>query len=152
VSRNEELGIMPAGQTLDGITWGILGQTYRPLQCTDESFAWHATLPPGTFVPPHNHPTQNEYLYLLEGSLDFWLNGEEKTGRPGDLVKLAMGVPHGIFNNSETETAKVLFWVAPTRGLYELFVGIDALDPQTPEAVVALAAQHEVEFLPPPAE
>ena len=43
-----------------------------------------------------------------------------------------------------------LFWVAPTGKLWELFQGIHDLDPQTGEAVAALAAQHEVEFLPPP--
>jgi hypothetical protein len=31
------------------------------------SFAWHATFPPGTFVPPHIHPTQEEFIYMFEG-------------------------------------------------------------------------------------
>jgi quercetin dioxygenase-like cupin family protein len=118
---------------------------------TEDSFAWHATLPPGTFVPPHIHPTQHEYLYVLEGTLDFWLDGETKTADVGDLAKLAKGIPHGIYNNSQ-ETAKALFWVAPTGKLWDLFEGIHRLDPQTGEAVAALAAEHEVEFLPPPEE
>jgi len=147
-SRTEELGILAADDSLDGITWNILGQIYKPKQLTDESFAWHATFPPGTFVPPHIHPTQHEYLYILEGTLDFWLEGDTKAAQPGDLVRLAMGRPHGIFNNSQAD-AKALFWVAPTRKLYDLFVGIDAMDPQTGEAVAALAAEHEVDFLPP---
>jgi quercetin dioxygenase-like cupin family protein len=149
MSRTEELGITPGADGLQGISWNILGQTYVPKQLTDESFAWHATLPPGTFVPPHIHPTQNEYLYILEGTLDFWLEGETSAAVPGDLVRLAKGRPHGIYNNSQ-ETAKALFWVAPTRSLFELFQGIHALEPQTGETVAALSAQHEVEFLPPP--
>jgi hypothetical protein len=68
----------------------------------------------------------------------------------GDLVRLPMGKPHGIFNRSGA-TAKSLFWVSPTRKLYDLFWGIHNMADQNPADVVALAAQHEVEFLPPPA-
>jgi hypothetical protein len=60
-----------------------------------------------------------------------------------------MGVPHGIFNKSGA-TAKCLFWVSPTRRLYDLFWAIHNMAEQTPDAVVSLSAQHEVEFLPPP--
>jgi quercetin dioxygenase-like cupin family protein len=149
MTRIEDLSVLAADESLDGLTWSILGQTYRPKQLTDDSFAWHAVLPPGTFVPPHIHPTQNEYLYVLSGSLDIWLEGETSPAGAGDLVRLAMGRPHGIYNNGE-ETATVLFWVAPTRRLFELFQGIHALEPQTGEAVAKLAAEYEVNFLPPP--
>ena len=52
---------------IDGIVWNILGQTYVPKQVSENSFAWHATFPPGTFVPPHIHPTQDEFIYMFEG-------------------------------------------------------------------------------------
>lgn len=145
----ETAGITPAPTGLDGVSWSILGQTYVPKQVSDASFAWHAVFPPGTFVPPHRHSTQNEYLYILEGRLDFWLDGTETSASAGDTVRLAMGEPHGIFNKSG-ETAKALFWVAPTGRLYELFQGIHDMAEQTPDAVVALAAEHDVFFLPPP--
>ncbi len=148
--RTETAGITRSPDGLDGVVWTILGQTYVPKSVTEHSFAWHATFPPGTFVPPHAHPMQNEYLYILAGRLDFWLDGEEVQAGPGDTVRLAMGEPHGIFNKSG-ETATALFWVAPTGTLYELFKGIHELPEQTPDAVVALAAEHEVFFLPPPA-
>lgn len=148
MSSVDDIGVIEAGNGLDGIEWHILGQTYTPKQLTDESFAWHATLPPGTFVPPHVHPTQHEYLYILEGTLDFWLEGETVSAGPGAMARLVKGKPHGIFNNSDA-VANCLFWVAPTRRLYDLFVGLDGLDPQTPESVSALSAEHEVEFLPP---
>src|SRR5262245_52646716 len=53
-------GITKAGTGLDGIVWNILGQTYVPKSLNEHSFSWHATFPPGTFVPPHIHPTQDE--------------------------------------------------------------------------------------------
>ena len=45
---------------------------------------------------------------------------------------------------------KCLFWVAPTGTLPELFWGIHNMTEQNPDAVVALAAEHDVHFLPPP--
>jgi quercetin dioxygenase-like cupin family protein len=147
--RPETAGITRANEGLDGITWNILGQTYVPKSLTAESFSWHATFPPGSFVPPHVHPTQDEYLYILEGRLDFVLGGEETAATPGDLVRLPKGEPHGIFNKSDA-VAKCLFWVAPTGKLPDLFRGIDAMPEQKPEEVVALSARHDVEFLPPP--
>jgi hypothetical protein len=44
----------------------------------------------------------------------------------------------------------VLFWVSPTRRLYDLFWSIHNMKEQTPDAVVALAAEHNIHFLPPP--
>jgi mannose-6-phosphate isomerase-like protein (cupin superfamily) len=143
-------GITGASEGIDGISWSILGQTYVPKQISADSFAWHATFGIGTFVPPHIHPLQDEFLYILEGKLDFLLDGTNATAAVGDLVRLPKGIPHGIFNNSGA-IATSLFWVAPTGRLVELFQAIHDLPAQTPEAVVALAAKHDVEFLPPPA-
>jgi mannose-6-phosphate isomerase-like protein (cupin superfamily) len=150
MTRTETAGITRANEGLDGIVWSILGQTYVPKQVSEDSFSWHATFPPGAFVPPHVHPTQDEYLYILQGRLDFMLDGADVAAHPGDLVRLPRGKPHGIFNKSD-QPAKSLFWVSPTRKLFALFERIHGLKEQTPEAVVALSAQHEVEFLPPPA-
>lgn len=142
-------GITRAGEGIDGISWNILGQTYVPKEVSEHSFAWHATFPAGTFVPPHIHPTQDEFIYMLEGELALVMDGRELKAGPGDLVKMPMGIPHGIFNKSG-ETVKCLFWVSPTRRLYDLFWAIHSMTEQNPAEVVALSARHEVDFLPPP--
>ncbi len=141
--------VIGADASIDGIEWNILGQIYKPKQLTEHSFAWHATFPADTFVPPHIHPTQDEYVYLLGGELTLVAGDGEQVARASDLVRLPMGQPHGLFNRSGATTT-CLFWVTPTARLYDLFVAIDALEEQAPDAVVALAAQHGVEFLPPP--
>jgi uncharacterized RmlC-like cupin family protein len=141
-------GITKANTGIDGISWNILGQTYVPKQLSEGSFSWHATFPPGTFVPPHIHPTQEEFIYVLEGRLDLILDGHDHAASTGDLVRLPMQIPHGIFNKSG-QSVKCLFWVAPTRKLYDLFWGIHAMKDPKPEEVVALSAKHEVVFLPP---
>jgi quercetin dioxygenase-like cupin family protein len=144
-------GITPAGTGIDTISWSILGQTYIPKQVSESSMSWHATLPPGTFVPPHIHPNQDEFVYMLEGRMDVVLDKQELFANAGDLIRLPMGSPHGLFNKSD-RVVKCLFWVSPTRRLYDLFWAIHNLPEQTPAEVVALAAKHEVDFLPPPEE
>jgi quercetin dioxygenase-like cupin family protein len=144
-------GVLGSTEAVDGLRWNILGQIYVPKHVDDQTFAWHATFPPGTFVPPHVHPTQDEFVYLLDGELEAELDGAPPAAaHAGDLIQLPRGVPHGLFNRSGGEVT-CLFWVTPSRRLFDLFQGIHALSPQTPEAVVALSAQHEVNFLPPPA-
>lgn len=142
---------MPAGVTkkdegFDGIVWNILGQTYTLKQESDASMAWHAVFPSGTFVPPHVHPTQDEFVYVLEGQLDLVLNGEKTTASAGDVIRMPMGIPHGLFNNS-AGTVKCFFWVAPTAKLKGLFERIHNLG--DPAEVVRIAGEHEVHFLPP---
>jgi mannose-6-phosphate isomerase-like protein (cupin superfamily) len=144
-------GVTRANQGIDGISWNILGQTYVPKMLSEDSFSWHATFPPGTFVPPHIHPTQDEFIYLLEGRLDLVLDGEESHALPGDLIRLPRNVPHGLFNKGDA-TVKCLFWVAPTGRLYDLFWAIHSMPEQNPAEVVALSAKYEVDFLPPPPE
>jgi branched-chain amino acid transport system ATP-binding protein len=144
-------GITKAGEGFDHVSWNILGQTYIPKQVSETSFSWHATFPPDTFVPPHIHPTQDEFIYMLEGQFELMLDGKTVVANPGDLVRMPMGLPHGIFNKSG-RTVKCFFWVAPTRRLYDLFWAIHNMPDQTPAEVVALSAKHEVDFLPLPDE
>jgi len=140
-------GVTQQGSSVDGKVWHILGQTYTPLSLTESSFSWHALLPPGTFVPPHVHPTQDEFIYMLTGKFDLLLDGQASTAKAGDLIRLPRCIPHGLFNKSEANITCV-FWVSPTRKLWDLFHAIDNVP--DPAEVVRLAGMHEVEFMPPP--
>src|SRR5258707_4397297 len=123
-------GVTKAGTGIDGIDWNILGQTYVPKRVNEGSFSWHATLPPGTFVPPHIHPTQDEFIYMFEGRFDLLLDGRDFVATAGALIRLPMGIAHGLFNKSD-QPIKCLFWVAPTRKLYELFSSIHSMKEQS---------------------
>lgn len=140
-------GVTQHGSSVSGHVWNILGQTYTPLHLTESSFSWHALFPPGTFVPPHVHPTQDEFIYVLNGTFDLLLDGQSAKASDGDLIRLPRSVPHGIFNHSENDIT-CLFWVSPTRLLWDLFQAIDRIP--DPEKVMRLAGMHEVIFLPPP--
>ena len=103
-------GVTQQGSSVDGKVWHILGQTYTPLSLTESSFSWHALLPPGTFVPPHVHPTQDEFIYMLEGKFDLLLDGQAATAKAGDLIRLPRCIPHGLFNKTEANIT-CIFWV-----------------------------------------
>jgi quercetin dioxygenase-like cupin family protein len=141
-----QAGVTRAADAYDSVVWNILGQTYTLKEQSDSSMAWHALFPPGTFVPPHIHPTQDEFIYMLDGQFELWLDGTTTTAKAGDLVRMPMNVPHGIFNKSSANVS-CLFWVTPARSLRGLFERIHNLG--DPEEVVRIAAEHEVHFLPP---
>ena len=139
--------VQAAGVGVEGVEWSVLGHTYTPMQRGEHSMAWHALFPAGTFVPPHVHRTQDEFVYVLDGVLEVdTAEGTRVAGR-GDLACLPMGAWHGLYNRSG-QMLTCLFWVAPTRMLWELFVAIDGV--ADPSEVVRLAALHEIDFLPPP--
>lgn len=50
----------------------------------------------GDAPPPHVHPTDEQWIYLLEGRLATILGDEMELIGPGDLVYIPRGVPHGI--------------------------------------------------------
>jgi mannose-6-phosphate isomerase-like protein (cupin superfamily) len=47
------------------------------------------------FVPKHLHPVANEVQYILEGTGTIWLGDKEVTVKPGDLIIIPHGTPHG---------------------------------------------------------
>ena len=136
-------GITPAGE---GKVWNVLGHTYSLKAASESSFAFETLDPPGTGVPPHVHPTQDEHIYILAGVFTLYLDGEWTTAGPGDTVRMPKGLPHAYYNRSEDIT-RALFWVSPAGRLAQLF---DRLHDLTdPAEVVRLSALHDVDFLPP---
>ena len=142
-------GITPAADGIENMSWNVVGQTYVPKVHCPNTFIWHATVPADTSVPPHIHPTQDEWIYMLEGNLEVEFLGDVHKAGPGDTVRMPMGHAHGIFNRSGAE-AKCVFGVAPARKLYDLFIKLDGVT--DPEELVRLSAMHEVDFLPPPSD
>jgi quercetin dioxygenase-like cupin family protein len=140
-------GITPAGQGQDRVMWNVLGHTYWLKAESESCFAFETLDPPGTFVPPHIHPTQDEFIYVLEGAMELELAGERHRAGPGDLVRMPLGLPHAYYNNGAMP-ARALFWVTPARRLRELFDALHGL--ADPAEVVRLSKLHEVDFLPPP--
>ena len=134
-------GITKANTGIDGISWNILGQTYVPKQLS-RSVVLLARDLAARHIRAAAHPSD-------PGRIHLHVRGPDRSRRstaanmwppPGDLIRLPMNIPHGIFNKSD-QTVKCLFWVTPTRKLYDLFWAIHGMKEQSPPDVVALSAQ-----------
>jgi len=70
--------------------------------------AFEMIVPPGSNVPPpHSHSHSEEYLYVLEGTLRYSVDGEVKDLRAGESAFTPKGAVHGFSNP----------FSAPTRAL-----------------------------------
>lgn len=117
------------------------------------------TAPPGHAPPPHKHQREDEWFYVFDGELTFWLNGDRMVGGPGSLTYLPKGVPHG-FAVTGPDPARFLIGTSPSG--FESFVravGTRAesaiLPPAdhplpSPDELGRVAAEHGIEILGPP--
>ena len=139
-------GITPAGKSSTPTVWNILGHTYYEKANSATAFSFETFDPPGTFVPPHIHPTQDEFIYMLEGTFDLYLDGQwVKAGRATSCA--CRWACRTAITTGPTKPTRALFWVSPSRRLKELFDQLHNL--ADPEEVVRRSAAHEVDFLPP---
>lgn len=66
----------------------------------------HEVLPPGRRTSwPHAESTEEEFVYVLEGSPDCWIDGVLHRLQPGDGVGFApgTGVAHSFLNNTDQD-------------------------------------------------
>jgi quercetin dioxygenase-like cupin family protein len=137
-------GITPAGAGQDAVVWNVFGSTYSLKAHAESCFCFETLHQPGTLVPLHVHPKQDEFFYMLAGLLDLELGAAKVQAKPGDLVRMPRGVPHAFHNHTEAP-ARALFWVSPAGRLKELF---DRLHDLTDiEAAIRISALHDVEFV-----
>jgi len=133
-------------RSLDGVHWNILGQVYSPKLITDDCFAWYATLPIESFIPPHVHAHQSEHIHIIDGQLDVVLDATRHNAKAGETITLPRAVPHGLFNNCGSDV-RCLFWVRPRADLDHLFRRLHNM--ARPDLVAKTSAEYGVDFLPP---
>lgn len=131
---------------LDGVAWSVLGQVYLPKEITTERFTWYAIFPEETFVPPHTHAEQDEYLLPLDGDIDIVIGGKRGVVRLGEVGFLPRGVAHAFFNNTG-KPVHALFWATPAGKLVELYRKLHNVG--SPAKAVAIAREHGIVFDPP---
>lgn len=64
----------------------------------------HELLPPGRRLSyPHAEKTEDEFVYVLEGTVDAWIDGELHRLEPGDAVGFpaGTGISHTFINDSD---------------------------------------------------
>jgi uncharacterized cupin superfamily protein len=66
----------------------------------------HQRLPPGRRTSwPHAEADEEEFVYVIEGEPDLWLNGKIRRLKPGDGIGFpaGTGIAHVLINNTETD-------------------------------------------------
>ncbi len=69
-------------------------------------------LKPGQDFKGHYHQIMEENFLMLEGQLDFYIDGKPVTCKAGELIHVEPNEAHYLINNSN-ETAKAVFILAP---------------------------------------
>ncbi|TDH26922.1 cupin domain-containing protein [Segetibacter sp. 3557_3] len=98
--------------------------------------------------PPHYHKKTQEMFYVLEGTLQFVLDGKTIDAPSGTLVVVPEGSVH-TFKNIATDKVKFQVWFSPG-GLEQYFLDVQELinnEPSWPPAdmgkLFSLMAQHD---------
>ena len=114
--------------------------------------------PQGSGSPLHVHRNEDEWFYVTEGELTFWVGGRVIEASAGSFVYGPRGIPH-TFTVTSPEARFLL--VAEPAG-FESFMrslaepaGAPTLPPATvqppaPERMMAAAAEYGIEILGPP--
>ena len=114
--------------------------------------------PKGGGSPLHVHRNEDEWFYVMEGELTFWVGGEVTVAPAGSFVYGPRGIPHTFLVSSDE--ARYLLVTEP--GGFEGFVhalSVPAEElalppagvaPPAPEEMMAVAASYGLEIVGPP--
>jgi uncharacterized cupin superfamily protein len=109
-------------------------------------------IPLGMGPPPHRHPWDEAY-YVLEGEVDFEIDGEPLTIRAGDFARLPANTVHG-FKGASAAGARVLIFAQPGHSS-EFFEDLNSEVRNLPddlEKVPEIGLRHRIEMMPAPVE
>lgn len=76
-------------------------------------------LPPGSRSSwPHSEENEEEFVYVMEGSVEAWIDGHIHQMEPGDLAAFpaGTGISHCFINNSDREVVLLVGGEAPKAG------------------------------------
>lgn len=143
----------------DNTKW-VLGHKFIPHPASgDFDLAVFETPAQMDGPPPHSHNTYQETFLILEGELEFFINGEIKTMKAGESVDVTPGTLH-TFNNRSLHPCKWVNIHSP-KGFYKFFeeIGVPAndqdamsksLQPELIGKVIAIAGDFDMTIPPPP--
>lgn len=131
----------------------VLGMPLRFLCDSRETGgAWslfEEEVPAGLGPPPHRHDWDEAY-YILEGDVDFQIDGKPVKISAGDFAYLPANTVHAFKGGSETP-ARVLIFAAPAHAS-DFFEEVNSEVrhlPQDLAKVPGIGRRHGIEFIPP---
>lgn len=107
----------------EGKTLALVGDLYRFLAGSDDTGGRYSllqtTIGPGSGPSLHRHSREDEFVYVLKGTVSFEADGATAQCGPGVFVHLPSGTKHR-FTNETAEPAEMLILTAPAG--FESFV------------------------------
>ena len=64
----------------------------------------------------HRHPNQEEFLYVIDGTLEQWVHDQRRTLAAGDACFIPRNTVHASFNASREREAVLLAVLGPSVG------------------------------------
>ena len=122
------------------------------------AFVVEMLAPRGAGSPLHVHHREEEWFYVTEGQLTFWVGGQVMDAPAGSFVYGPRDIPH-TFDVSSDEARFLLvtepgdfegFMRAASEPARTLTIPPPPTEPPDLEAMTALAAQYGIEILGPP--
>ncbi|MEI6341001.1 MAG: cupin domain-containing protein [Verrucomicrobiota bacterium] len=87
-----------------------------------------AVLPSGEGHNFHTHPELEEVIYVLEGSVEQWVETEKRMLRPGEVAHIPKGVVHATFNPTDAD-AVILAILSPAAAQGPFLVDVSQEEP-----------------------
>ena len=117
-------------------------------------FRW----PKDSGSPLHVHRNEDEWFYVIEGEITFWVGGETIAARAGSFLYGPRDVPHTFHVTSDEARFLMVTEPAPfadfVRTLSEPAKAPTlppaSVEPPDPEHMIAVAAEYGIEILGPP--
>ncbi len=142
--------IAEAGAT---VTW--LHSVYRILVTPDQTGGalgmFSAIGAPNSGPPRHIHYNEDEIIHVVEGEVEFWLDGSTRVCGAGETVVIPRGKPHSFHILSQTPAR---FVTVLTPGGFEGFFPAVARQglqiPRHMKEIAALGRDYGCEFTGPP--
>lgn len=108
--------MMTAETAPEHLDWGHLRwMSHPPSTGAEQLTVIEVNIAPGQGHNFHKHPDQEEVIYVIRGSVEQWLEQENRVLGPGDSVFLGAGVVHASFNVGDSE-AQLLAILGPCVG------------------------------------
>ena len=100
----------------DQLDWGELGWLSRPKTTNGTASAVvEVTLNPRQGHDFHKHPNQEEVIYVIAGEIEQWIEGEQRTLKPGDSAFIEADTVHASFNTGD-QPARLIVVLGPCVG------------------------------------
>ena len=138
---------------------GALGTIKSAAETTDGrvavlEFLW----PQGSGSPLHVHRNEDEWFYVIEGEVTFWVGGDVVVAPAGSFLYGSRDIPHTFLVTSTVARFLMVTEPAPfadfIRAMSEpaqtLTLPPASVQPPSPERMTAVAAEYGIEILGPP--